>query len=317
MAHSCPHCGATLPATPDAFCSECRHELPPMSDIDESRAAPPAPPRLERVGIGLVAVALVLPVVSGIVLLLVTSFGFALAISSATVLITSLLVALDARRLGNVDLTGRQRDSAGALFLGMCLLWIVVYPFAFFRRRHFERPNLALPATLVAVFFAIAPILRVVLIPPDLPSCTSYEVVQVFEQLIRGSPVGPKIRSIDGHRELDHDREAVRRRGQCVVHTDAGDIVVRYVVQWRERNTGQFEVRTLPPDLPSCTSQEVVQLLEQVIRRTPVGVKAKSIDGHREVSYDPAADRRQGQCVVHTDSEDIAVNYVLSSTLGS
>jgi hypothetical protein len=331
MAHACPHCGAALPVVSDAFCPECRTELLlmsdidmsdidmsdidmsdiDMSDIDESRVEPPAPPRPGRVGIGLVAVALTLPVLAGVVLLFVTSFGLALAISSATVLMTSLLVAIDAGRLGNVDLMGRQRESAGFLFLGMCLLWIVVYPFAFFRRRHFEGPNLAIPATLVALFFAVGPILRAVLIPPELPSCTSREVVQLLDQVIHGTPVGLKARSIDGHREVSYDREAGRRHGECIVHTDGGDIVVNYFVQWRDRAKGQFEVRIPPPDLPSCTSREVVQLLEQVIRSTPVGAKAKSIDGHREVSYDPAADRRQGQCVVHTVGQDIAVNFLV------
>lgn len=120
-----------------------------MSASDENRTESPAPPRSGRLGVGLVAVALILPVLAGVVLLFVASFGLALAISAATVLVSSILVAIDARRLGNVDLMGRQRESAGVLFLGMCLLWIIVYPLAFFRRRHFGGPNLAIPAILL------------------------------------------------------------------------------------------------------------------------------------------------------------------------
>ena len=135
--------------------------------------------------------------------------------------------------------------------------------------------------------------------------------MQLLEQVIRGTPVGAKAKSIDGHREVSYDRAANRRQGQCVVHTDGADIVVNYIVQWQDRSKGLFQVRIPPADLPSCTSREVVQLLEQVIRGTPVGAKAKSIDGHREVSYDRAANRRQGQCVVHTDGPDIVVNYIV------
>jgi predicted secreted Zn-dependent protease len=147
--------------------------------------------------------------------------------------------------------------------------------------------------------------------PADLPSCTSPEVVQLLEQMIRGTPVGASAKSIHGHHELSYDRDADVRHGQCVVRTDAGDIDVKYLVEWLDREKGQFAVRIPPPDLPSCTSPEVVRLLEQVIRGTPVGASAKSIDGHRELSYDRDADVRQGQCVVHTDAGDLDVKYLV------
>jgi hypothetical protein len=276
-------------------------------DILES----PGPLRPPQIGLALPVAALVLPVVAGSVLLFVTSSGLTLAISAAAVVGSSLLMAIDAGRLGRTDLKGRQRESAGLLFLGMCLLWIVVYPLAFFRRRHFSGPSLAIPALLVALFFVGGPLLRAVLVPPGLPACDSPEVVQLLNQVIRSTPAGARARSIDGHREVSYERVADRRQGQCVVHTDGGDIVVNYLVQWRDRAKGLFEVRIPPPELPSCTSREVVQLLEQVIRGTPIGAKARSIDGHREVSYDQAADRRQGQCVVHSDGADLPVNYVV------
>jgi hypothetical protein len=158
--------------------------------------------------------------------------------------------------------------------------------------------------------------LQVRILPPDLPACTSPEVVQLLEKVIRGTPLGAKTQSIDGHREVGYDRVADRRQGKCVVHTDGGDIPVKYLVQWLDRDKGHFNVRiievhTPPPDLPTCTSPEVVGLLEQTIRGTPLGAKAQSIDGHREVSYDQAAGRRQGQCVVHTDRGDIPMNYLV------
>ena len=124
-----------------------------MSEWEENRTELPEPPHPRHVGIGLAVVALVLPVLSGSVLLFVTSFAPALAISAGTVIVSSLLLAIDAGRLGRIDLKGRQQGSAVLLFFGMCLLWILGYPIAFFRRRHFGEPNLGIPAILVAVFF--------------------------------------------------------------------------------------------------------------------------------------------------------------------
>ncbi len=280
------------------------------SCTDESRTESLAPPT-RHTGVGLVVAALILPVIAGTVLFFVTSFGLALGISAATVIASAALVAIDARRLGNVDLTGRVRESAGLLFVGMILLWIVVYPLAFFRRRHFGGPNLAIPAVIVAVFLGLGPLLYSVLIPPGLPSCTSPEVVQLLDQLIRGRAEVASAKSIDGHHELSYDRDADVRHGQCVVHTDGGDIDVKYLVEWADRDKGQFAVRIFPAVLPSCASPEVVQLLERLIRRASAGASAKSIDGHREVSYDRDADVRHGQCVVHTDAGDIDVKYLV------
>jgi hypothetical protein len=282
-----------------------------MADNDENLTECRETPDPDEVGIGHAVVALILPLLAGGVLLFVTSLGLALVISGSTVLVSSILLGLDARHLGNIDPSGRRRMSADFLFVMMLLLWLVFYPLAFFRRRHFGGPNLAIPAILVALFFGFGPALRWMLIPPGLPSCTSQEVVQLLEQLIHGMPVGATVKSIDGHRDVGYDREANCRQGQCVMHTNGADIVVNYRVEWRDRDKRQFQVRILPAELPSCTSQEVVRSLEQLIRGTPAGAKAISINGHRELRYDPEAHRRQGQCVVHTDDVDIVVNYLV------
>jgi hypothetical protein len=216
-----------------------------MSEADEKHTESAELPPSPQSGVGLVAVALILPVLTGAILFFVTSFGLALGISAATVIASATLVAVDARRLGNVDLKGRVRESAGLLFVAMCLLWIVVYPLAFFRRRHFCGPNLAIPAVLVAVFFAVGPSLYYVFVPAGLPSCTSPEVVQLLDQVIRSTPVGANLKSIDGHRELSYDRDANVRHGECVAHTDAGEIPVKFIVEWQDRNKGLFQVRTV------------------------------------------------------------------------
>lgn len=54
-----------------------------------------------------------------------------------------------------------------------------------------------------------------------------------------------------------------------------------------------------------------MQILETVIRSTPIGATAGRIEGHREVRYDPIAKVRHGQCVIHTDSEDILVPFIV------
>ena len=148
-----------------------------MSDEQENRTELPEPPDRRHVGMGLAVAALVLPVLSGIVLLLVTSFVAALAIALGTVLVSSLLLAIDARRLGRIDLKGRSQGSEVMLFVGMCLVWIVGYPIAFFRRRLFGGPNLGIPSLLVALFFVGAPLLQMVLVPPALPAFVLHENV--------------------------------------------------------------------------------------------------------------------------------------------
>jgi len=288
-------------------------------DLSDLRGPP-------RIGLGLPVVALILPVVAGSILLFSTSFVFALAISGATVVVSSLLLAIDAGRLGKIDLKGKRRESAPLLFVAMCALWIVVYPLVFFRRRHFGGPNLGVWAILVAIFFGGGPIARAILIQgglpafdspeaiglvrPTLPACGSPEAVRLFEQALHCTPLGAEARSIDGHRELAYDRRAERRQCQCLVHTDGGEIVVDYVVQWRDRDNSLFEIR-IPPQLPSCTSQEVVQVLDRAIRGTPAGAKAQNIDHHREVSYDPAAQRREGECIMNADGGDTVLKYVV------
>jgi hypothetical protein len=260
---------------------------------------------------GLAVAALVLPVLSGIVLLLISSLVAALAIAVGTVLVSSLLLAIDARRLGRIDLQGRYQGSEVMLFVGMCLVWIVGYPIAFFRRRLFGGPNLGIPSILVALFFVGAPLLQMVLVPPAIPACDSPDVVRGVAQAVRSTPWGVKAREIDGHREVGYDRAADRRQGQCVAHTDDGDLLVNYVVQWRDRDKGDLHVRAVPAEVPFCTSREVVQVLEKSIRESPWGAKTRSIDGHREVGYDRAAERRRGQCAVHADGGDTVVDYLV------
>ncbi len=282
-----------------------------MSEVDALNTEATEHSAVSQATLVLVSVALVLPVLSGILLFFVTSIPISIGISVVTVVATAALVAIDAHRLGKVDSKGNVRESAGVLFLGMCLFWIFVYPLAFFRRRSFGGPNLGVVAIGVALFFAGGPFVSSLLIPRRLPACSSAEVVQLLEQLIRSTSVGATTKSIDGHHELNFDRDTNVRHGECVAHTEIGDISVKYLVEWQDRDKGVFQVRLQQPDLPTCSSPEIVRVLEQLIRGMPVGAITKSIDGHRELSFDRDANVRHGECVAHTETGDISVKYMV------
>lgn len=148
-------------------------------------------------------------------------------------------------------------------------------------------------------------------LPNPLPSCTSPMVVKLLEQVIRGSPAGTTLQSIDGYRELSFDPVANIRHGECLVHTSTGEIPVKYVVEWQDRKTGMFQVRTLGTDLPSCTSAEVLKLLEQVVQKTLVGGTFKSIGSTRELSFDRDANVRHGECIVQTTTGEIPIKFLV------
>jgi hypothetical protein len=252
-----------------------------------------------------------LPVVSGAVLFFVTSLGVGIAIGAATVIATAICVAADARGLGNVDAQGRVRDDAGILFFAMCLFWVLAYPFAFFRRRHFGGPHLGPASILVAAFFVVAPIVNALMQSARLPLCTAPEVVDLVEQLAQGSITDAKILSVDGHREVHFDRDADIRYGECVAHTDSGDIPVEFLVEWENREKRMYQVRIPSFDLPLCTDPEVVDLVEQLAQGSITDVKILSLDGHWEVRFDREANIRIGACVAHTDSGAIPVKFLV------
>ncbi len=182
-----------------------------------------------------------------------------LSLSLGGLFVTAILLTIDAYCLGPVDLQGKHRGGTLALFLGLVLLWVVFYPLAFFRRRHFGRPNLGPLAILVAALFVVAPFAKEVIhasplgrgrvdkLPPDdsPPACTAPDVRFVVEDLIRKSPLGPSVKTIGGFREVKHDRVAQIRKGRCVVDTGKEAITVTYEVSWIDRNKGTFRVRTL------------------------------------------------------------------------
>jgi hypothetical protein len=73
-------------------------------------------------------------------------------------------------------------------------------------------------------------------------------------------------------------------------------------------------------EVPTCTSREVIGMLDDLIRKSAVGHSVQSISGHRELSYDSANQIRKGQCLVKTQTETITATYtvkMLNRTTGT
>jgi hypothetical protein len=263
--------GTSLPREPAAEADRYRlagairaeKTLPPPSEhaapsdaLPRYSATEPPEPALPDVAIRrsehgetLAVVALLLPLVAegGILVCRFDSLDVQAALSSGTVAVTALLLAVDAAFLGTVDLHGTRRTWPLGLFFGILLLWIIMYPAAFFRRRDFGRPNLGPLAIAVAVFFVAAPFVQAYVrfgtALGGVPSCTSREVIDVVNNMIRTSPDGPAVQFISGHREIKHDPMARTRTGQCVVKTRTETFTVHYHVMMINTVKGTFQVQ--------------------------------------------------------------------------
>jgi hypothetical protein len=263
--------------------------------------------RRSQHGETLAVFALLLPLVAqGLILAChFDSLGIALALSWGTIAVTALVLAVDAAFLGTTDQHGTQRASPLALFFGILLFWFIGYPVAFFRRRHFGRPNLGPFALLVAAFFIAVPFLhnyvRFGTAGDGVPTCTSREVIRMVDGIIRKSTVGPSVQSISDHREINHDPVNQVRKGQCLVKTQTETITATYTVKLFDRKAGTFQVEVdpiIPEDPPSCTDPGVIALVERVIREGANGRLLISVAGHEETRYDREKKTRHGRCRV-------------------
>jgi hypothetical protein len=245
------------------------------------------------------------------------SSAIGMALGVGTVVITALVLALDAALLGNIDLQGTRRSGPGAVFVGIIVLWIVYYPAAFFRRRHFGQPNLGPLAILVVVFFVGVPVVQQFrafgVLGTAVPTCTCREVTGMVDDMIRKSPIGPSVESISGHREISYDKVNQTRKGQCLVKTQKETITAAYSVKLLNRAAGTFQVDVEPINFAdpaaSCTSPEVKEMVEDMIRQSPKGQQMQSVGQYRETHCDPATKTRTGECQVKTATGEFAVTY--------
>ncbi|HQR08271.1 MAG TPA: hypothetical protein PLN21_15695 [Gemmatales bacterium] len=291
-------------------------------DVHETHGqwAPPGTPEPEkpRPGIALAVAALLVPILGFVVLIFPNSFNLAdttangVIVGVTMVVLSSLLVLFDALPLGNLNKKGRKETPSGYMFLGSLVFWIGFFPVSFVRRSRITGPNLSLYALLVTILFAAGPWIYLYLVPPGLPKCDSPDVKELIQDMIRRSPeLAATVTRIDGHQEISFDEAAQKRVGQCTLHTDTDKEVFKFIVEWQGDDRTAFYVTPLV-ELPLCTSLEAKTLLEEIVRKTALGNELKSIDGHRESSYDPQKQERQCMAVLHTSEGEVTINYLLN-----
>ncbi len=289
-------------------------ELVPESDrpYDHSGSRPLMSGSLEedtrgRHGEMVAVLALVLPLVAEGVLLACrfSSLEIELGLSWGMIVVTALLLTVDAARLGRIDRDGISHCGPGTVFLGLIFLWIVCYPVTYFRRRHFGRPNFGPLAILVAVFCAVAPFVQQFLafgiLGNDPPTCNSREVINMVDDQIRENPLCLDIVSVSGHREMSYDRAKQMRIGQCLVKTKAETMTVTYTIKIANRQKGMFSVLVdpfYPIDPPACENPSVIATLDRLIRDAAHGRFVLAVTAHEEVQYDRETKTRYGRCRV-------------------
>jgi hypothetical protein len=337
----CPRCGTSVPIPePEDLPQAEAYRIPVHEDpgpaeritaLDlepvlgrKSHATEP-PARDVKINLGsggefCVVLALLLPVIVQCIFLFrdIDSVAVEFALVFGTVVVTAILLGIDAASMGRIDLNGQPREGVGGVVAGVILLWFIFYPAAFFRRRHFGRPNFGVLAVVVAVIFAggrLVPNLREILPGgAPLPSCTAPEVTRAVDDLLHKSLVGPSIKSIRGYRETDHDRSAGLRKGECTIETESGSTPVRFQVKWGDAYRRMFHVSIepfVPPDPPSCTCAEVIGMVDSIVKTGLPGFNTTRVDGHREIRYDRASKTRYGQCTAQAVTGPISVSYTV------
>ena len=202
----CPSCGFMQPALGDAFCSQCfeplsvqaeKHGPPSVTGplpSDPTQMSPAADnpwadakfadgaEQIKQGPLKLALFCLLLPLAAGASNLLMPYSSLTFPVAGGTVFLTAVLLAIDAEQLGRVDKRGRRRENGFVVFLSVCLLWVVGFPAAYFRRSAFTQPRLGWAALGVAVFFAGGPL--GLLMQPKVPPVSNSEVQRLVSQLV-------------------------------------------------------------------------------------------------------------------------------------
>jgi len=155
-------------------------------------------PKIQR-PLGIAVAALILPVAAGSLLFFVSSTAQAIAISYATIVVTTILLAIDSGRFRVQRPGERKHETPTFVFLaGMLLFWGIGYPVVYYLRGKIVRPRLTLPSIAVVLYFMFGPLLYTMLVPPTLPSCTSDVVVKTLLDAVKNSPDGKFVKSRGG-----------------------------------------------------------------------------------------------------------------------
>jgi hypothetical protein len=347
----CPFCQAEVTVTPGttvALCLTCGQliAVPRVEELHqrpgpEPAAAAPAPsplgysavelppadvgPRLEVTpawrdvrlkqgpGESLAVLALLLPLVALCLLYFgkIQAGGVTLAVLLGTVVLTATLLAIDAYRLGRVDLDGRRQETFVILFLGLFLVWPIIYPLAYFRRVRFGRPNYGVLAVLVVLIAVGATLARSMSgeggwqFGRAPPPCGAREVIQAVEGAWRKNPKAPVLKASRNHMETGYDQAAGVRKGHCVLDTDWGDVRVTYTVSWLNSWQRTFQVQiqeVVFEEPPQCTSRDVVAIVEQMLKEGLNAGQVRGAEAFEETRYDKDSKTRFGACKARTDN---------------
>lgn len=278
-------------------------------DGDSERSAedqptePPPSPLLAKL-------ALVLPVAAGISEPFLPDM-VGLAVVIGTVLLTAVLLSIDIGRVVRWNPFGEHFVSPTRTLLVVILIWIVGFPLAYFRRFSICGPDMrgtALGAT--AAFVFLPWLITTSLKPPELPGCDAKEVAELIQRLAVNEFPGQFVEGVAGLREVEADPNLQWRRGSCVVSVGDQRIPVPYVIEWSDQKRGIFSVALIL--LPQANAPAVIDLVEPQVRSQLSEFRITGIDTFSEVSFDEEKQERRCSCVVHTDSADIRVPFVVS-----
>jgi hypothetical protein len=172
----------------------------------------------------------------------------------AAVLITAILAFFDARRLAawsEAHPTTEKRAPMVPVLVAVTfvVLWAVVLPVHFWRRRRYGGGNLFWPAlagALILTGAAVSP----VFLPNELPAATAPEVVQLVQTVVQNSlnaqpdpsRYGPP--TISNVVERSFDKEHQIRDVKCTLTTKLGPEDFYYTVEWQDRGKNMFQIKT-------------------------------------------------------------------------
>jgi len=247
--------GQILPSTPIA-----PSPTGPWTSAEENRSLRAAMPRqawdMEQRPGGSAEITgwilLVLPLLGAIGIYFSGTLGWnesaTLAIALGSVVLSSVLIGIDAAILKLGDKTGKERgffnlNRAGPISwtLGAIVLWVVFYPlYMRWRSNKLER-RLGVPALFVTAAFLAAGFVA----PPGLPQVDSPEVIRLVEQAMRESAGLKQV--VDAGllqprllepAETSFDMHAQKRTARAQVKTALGTETVHFTVQWHDRRKG-------------------------------------------------------------------------------
>jgi hypothetical protein len=270
----------------------------------------------------LVPAALVLPVITGTVLLFVKDPSLIGYLTYATLGITALCLALD-RWLRPVPNPGSLDKYPVVLFLVMVAVWVVAYPAAFFSRQPGRRNPLGWISILVAVFFVACMTVPKLLEEYAGLSCDHPKVQAIVSDLVRQQPFAWGIQQFRSFGEIGHDPSTGSRKGWCEVVTREGTFEVFFTLEADPQSWWAQRVRLLGIGPLPCGNPVVLRAAKQILQQNPQTSGLKSLTEVREISHDPANKVRLGRGIAVTlrgripvrikvaGNEDATVDYLV------